>query len=274
MQTMHGWGQTKTTEQSATDVGILNLVDHVAVPSAHSAALLTERGVQPAQIAVVPYGVPGPGPASGLSEADEAIWIAMTRARHAGRLVIACVGTLGPRKNQTLLVEALVRLTRVNPLCVFMGDGDDRPLRQVVDHHRCGDRVRVHGYSRSARALAGGADLLVLPSRSEGQPIAILEAFSDGLLVAASDIPEFVELMDDGVTGFHFRSDDAQSLADLIARIAHLSNSARRAIRVAARDRYMARFTLGRMVERYGQLYATLRGRQPSYRRQMTWSAA
>ena len=272
MQTMHGWGRTKTADQASADVAVLNLVDRVAVPSAHSAALLTELGVQPAQIAIVPYGVTPP--VAGLSEADEATWIAMARARHAGRLVIACVGTLGPRKNQTLLVEALARLDRVNPLCVFVGDGDDRPLRQVVDHYRCGDRVRVHGYSRSARALAAGADLLVLPSRSEGQPISILEAFSDGLLVATSDIPEFVDLVDHGITGFHFRSDDAQSLADLVVRVAHLSNSNRRAIRVAARDRYMSHFTLTRMVERYDQLYATLRRRKSLPKRRVTRPAA
>jgi glycosyltransferase involved in cell wall biosynthesis len=272
LQTMHGWGQAKTADQAATDVGVLNLVDRVVVPSTHSAALLTGLGVRPSHITIVPYGVPAA--AQRLSEADEATWIAMARARHAGRLVIACVGTLGPRKNQTLLVEAVARLDRLNPLCVVVGEGDDRPLRQVVEHRRCGDRVRIHGYSASARALAAGADLLVLPSRREGQPISILEAFADGLIVATSDIPELVELVNPGVTGFHFRSDDAQSLADLIVRVAHLSNSDRRAIRVAARDRYTGHFTLTRMVERYGQVYATLRAKQPLPRRRATRPAA
>jgi glycosyltransferase involved in cell wall biosynthesis len=248
------------------------------VRSAHSATLLRELGVQPAQITIVPYGVSAPVPglsgATGVSEADDATWIAMARARHAGRLVIVCVGTLGPRKNQTLLVEALARLDRVNPLCVFVGDGDDRWLRQVVEHHGCETRVRIHGYSRSARALAAGADLLVLPSRSEGQPISILEAFCDGLLVATSEIPELVELVEDGVTGFRFRSEDAQSLADTLTRVANLSNSDRRATRVAARDHYTAQFTLARMVERYGQLYANLRGRKPQSRRRISRSAA
>jgi glycosyltransferase involved in cell wall biosynthesis len=272
IQTMHGWGQTKTAEQAATDVGVLNLVDRVAVPSSHSATLLAELGVQPAQIAIVPYGVPARVP--GLSEADDATWIAMARARRSERLVIACVGTIGPRKNQTLLVEALGRLERLNPLCVFIGDGDDRLLRHVVNHHGCETRVRIHGYSPSARALAAGADLLVLPSRSEGQPISILEAFCDGLLVATSDIPELVELVENGVTGFRFRSDDAQALADMLNGVARLSNSDRRAVRLAARDKYTADFTLSRMVEQYVQLYATLGGQKPQPKQRLAQSAA
>lgn len=272
IQTMHGWGQTKTAEQATTDVGVLNLVDRVAVPSAHSAALLEELGVRPAQIALVPYGVASHQPA--LSEGDESTWMAMARARLAGRLVVVCVGTIGPRKNQTLLVEALARLAGTDALCVFVGDGDDRPLRQVIENHQCQDRTIVHGYSRSARVLAAGADLLVLPSRSEGQPIAVLEAFCDGLLVATSDIPELVELVHDGMTGFHFRSDDAQALAETLARVARMSNSNRRAIRAAARSRYAAEFTLSRMVERYSQLYADVSRRKPQSRRRVARSAA
>jgi len=272
IQTMHGWGQTTTAEQAATDVGVLNRVDRVAVPSSHSATLLADLGVQPSQIVIVPYGVPAR--ARGLSEADEATWIAMTRARRAGRPVIVSIGTRGPRQNHFLLVEALARLHHMNPLCVFVGEGDDRLLRQVVEQRGCETRVRIHGDSRAARALAAGADLLVLPSRSEGESLSVLEAFCDGLLVATSDVPELVELVDNGVTGFRFRLDDAQSLADTLTRVACLSNSGRRAIRGAARDQYTANFTLTRMVERYGQLYGHLRGQQPQPTRRIAQSAA
>jgi glycosyltransferase involved in cell wall biosynthesis len=253
VETMHGWGQAKTAEQGAADVSVLNLVDRVAVPSEHSAALLAALGVRTEHMTVVPYGVRTP--AAALAEDDDVTWMAMTRARRAGRLVMACVGTFGTRKNQTLIIEALARLGTPAPLCVFIGDGDPAPLEQAAERLHCTDRVRIHGYSRSARALAAGADLLVLPSRSEGQPIAILEAFADGLLVAVSDIPELLELVENGTTGFIFRSDDPESLADLLARLTRLPNSTRRAIRTAARDRYASSFTMARMVDRYDQLY-------------------
>jgi glycosyltransferase involved in cell wall biosynthesis len=271
LQTMHGWGSPETVERIAPDVALLNLVDGVAVPSSHSATLLVHLGVQPGQITIVPYGVSAPAP--GLSEADDATWIAMTRARRAGRPVMVSMGTLDPR-HYLSLIEALAQLDQLNPLCVFVGDGDDRQLRQTIERYGCETRVRVHGPSRSARALAVAADLLVLPAPAEGQPLSILEAFCDGLLVATSDIPELAELVDDGVTGFRFRRDDALSLANTLTRAAFLSNSDRRTIRVAAREQYSATFTLTRMVERYGQLYANLRGQRPEPKRRIARSAA
>ncbi len=91
VQTMHGWGVTKTAEQAATDVTLLNMVDRVVVPSAHAAALLASLGVSPARISTVPYGVRAEAPAPDERDADTIH--AMTRMRRNGALVIACVGT-------------------------------------------------------------------------------------------------------------------------------------------------------------------------------------
>jgi glycosyltransferase involved in cell wall biosynthesis len=256
LQTMHGWGMVKTADQVATDVTVLNLVDRVAVPSAHSARMLASLGVAPSRITLVPYGV-----RSEMSEPDDRdqdTLLEMTRARHNGKFVVACVGTIGTRKNQSLLVEAIARLTDTPVLCVFVGDGDDQELRAAVAAHQMQDRVRVHGYSRAARRLAAGADLLVLPSQSEGQPIAVLEAFCDGTLVAVSDIPELVELVEDGLTGFTFTTGRAAALADAIAGIASMPNSTRRAVRARARARYSAHFTVSAMADHYVSIYQTL----------------
>jgi glycosyltransferase involved in cell wall biosynthesis len=257
VQTMHGWGKAKTAEQVATDVSLLGLVDRVVAPSAESAGLLGGLGVPSSRIDVVPYGVTSSVPA--IDEADHDTWIAMRRARHAGRLIVACVGTFGTRKNQALLVDAGARLPAADVLCVLIGDGDCAPLRQSVARHGCADRVILHGYSRAARALAAGADLLVLPSRSEGQPIAVIEAFCDGLLVAVSDIPELAELVENGTTGLTFPAEDPDALARTIAGVARSSNVSRRAMREAARARYAAQFTLTRMAERYAAVYESVR---------------
>jgi L-malate glycosyltransferase len=256
LQTMHGWGLVKTSDQVATDVSVLNLVDRVAVPSAHSARMLASLGVSPSRIAMVPYGVRRE--TRGVTAEDEPTLFRMTRARTEGALVVACVGTFGHRKNQTLLVDAVGRLAGLPLLCVFIGDGDEQELRAAIDTHGCHDRVLIHGYSRSARQLAAAADLLVLPSRSEGQPMAVLEAFCDGTLVVVSDISELVEMVDDGLVGFTFRSDDADALAATLRNVAGLPASTRRVIRQRARARQTTRFTVGSMAEGYFDLYRVL----------------
>jgi glycosyltransferase involved in cell wall biosynthesis len=254
VQTMHGWGHVKSGDQVATDVTILNLMDRVVVASRHSVDTLVSLGVAPARIAMVPYGVRQEGVA--LEDRDAELLVEMTRSRRHGALVIACVGTVGARKNQALLIEAIAALPALPLLCVFIGDGETDALRDAALRAGVADRVRVHGYSRSARRLAGAADLLVLPSRSEGQPVSVLEAFCDGTLVAVSDIPELTELVTDDL-GFRFPARDAAGLAATLATVAGLPNHTRRTIRERTRACYQARFTVEAMTREYLALYRT-----------------
>ena len=261
VQTMHGWGQVKSGDQVATDVTVLNLMDRVVVASRHSVDTLVSLGVAPSRIAMIPYGVRGEGVAP--DDRDAELLVEMTRRRRQGALVIACVGTVGVRKNQQLLVEALSSLPTLPALCVFIGDGDIDGLSEAVERAGIGDIVRVHGYSRAARRLAGAADLLVLPSRSEGQPVSVLEAFCDGTLVAVSDIPELTELVADDL-GFRFPSGNATALAATLKQVAGLPNHTRRTLRERTRARYQARFTVEAMTRDYLALYSNLMTAPPT----------
>lgn len=261
VQTMHGWGHVKSGDQVATDVTILNLMDRVVAPSRHSVDTLVSLGVSPARIAMVPYGVRAEGVE--LEDRDAELLVQMTRSRRHGVFVIACVGTIGARKNQSLIVEAVAALPALPILCVFVGDGETDELRDAAARAGVADRVRVHGYSRSARRLAAAADLLVLPSRSEGQPVSVLEAFCDGTLVAVSDIPELTELVADDL-GFRFPAGDAAALAATFATVAGLPNHTRRTIRERTRAHYQARFTVEAMTREYLALYKAVTTAPPS----------
>jgi glycosyltransferase involved in cell wall biosynthesis len=269
VQTMHGWSGAKTPGQVATDVALMNLVDRVAVPSQYAADVIASIGVARCRIAVVAHGV-GRG-AGDLDLHDRAALRDMERARHAGLLVAACVGTLGARKNQRVLVEAIRRMTGPRSVyCVFIGDGDAADLDRAIAAAGLAGRVRVHGYCRAARRLAAAADVLVLPSRSEGQPLAVLEAFCDSTLVLASSIPELSELVEDGATGLRFAVDDAGSLATALDRLAIMPDAVRLAITGRARLLQASRFTTTLMANHYLDLYreslrahATERAPQP-----------
>ena len=153
VQTMHGWGIVKTADQVATDVALLNLVDQVVVPSGHAAHTLASLGVSPSRLALVSYGV---GTSSDeLSARDRSLMADMAEARGRGRLVVACVGTFGARKNQALLVGAAATLAE-SPFLVFVGDGDDRELSAAIAAAGLADSARVHGFSPAARQIRSG----------------------------------------------------------------------------------------------------------------------
>jgi glycosyltransferase involved in cell wall biosynthesis len=73
------------------------------------------------------------------------------------------------------------------------------------------DHQRVPGYL----ALA---DLVLLPSEVEIQPLACLEAQACGRVVLASDIPANRELIVDGETGLLFPMGNVDALADATLR--------------------------------------------------------
>lgn len=216
VQTMHGWGISKTPAQAAHDVAVMNLVDRVFVPSAHAARQLAGLGVDAARIERVPYRIGEPD--APLTAVDRPHCEALRAARRRGALAVACVGTIGARKNQHLIVEAIASLPDPSTVyCLMLGDGEADELRRAAQHAGVSDSVVVAGFTPAARLIAREADVLVLPSRNEGQPLAVLEALADGLPVLAAATDELAELVEDGVNGWFFRPGDAKSLAAMLA---------------------------------------------------------
>jgi glycosyltransferase involved in cell wall biosynthesis len=258
VQTMHGWGVAKTTAQTDADVRVMNLVDRVVVPSTHASEQIAAFGVAADHIRIIPYGVSRD--ASPLENGDAVLAAEITARRRRGTFVLACVGTIGERKNQALLVEALASLDRsVDIFTVFVGDGDHDGLRTRVARADLGARVAVREYTPASRALARLTDAIVLPSRNEGQPLTALEAFADRVLMIASDVPALAELVVDGRTGLRHRSDDAASLAVTIERARRLTTRARDRMLDQAQTYHATHATIDAMARRYMSEYQAVR---------------
>jgi glycosyltransferase involved in cell wall biosynthesis len=260
VQTMHGWGVAKTAEQADCDVRVMNLVDRVVVPSEDAARLLTGLGVDSSHVHVIGYGVGHDD--STLDSGDTVLAAELVARRRRGTFVLCCIGTIGVRKNQALLVEALSELdVRDDVFTVFIGDGDTVGLTAYARRAGVDARVVVRGYTPAARALARHADAVVLPSRNEGQPLTALEAFADRVLMIASDSPALSEMIRDGRTGLLHRNDDAASLAAAIRRARALPRQTRAAIVERAAAHHAAHATLDGMCRNYmGVYHFALRG--------------
>lgn len=252
VQTMHGWGVHKSPDQAAMDITLLGVTQAVVTPSAAARETLRTQGLEDVPIHVIPYGLDRQ-PSHRAPEVDDAAVFARLRA--AGTSIALCIGTIGERKNQALLVTALASLERV--AAVFIGDGDAGPLGAQARDLGVSAKVHVLGYRADASRYLSLADTLVLPSLNEGLPIAVLEALRAGVPVVGSAIPEIAEAVEDGRTGVLFAPGNGAALAAALQR--SLDPSTRAAMRVDARAAFDARYGVEQMTEAYDRLYAQLR---------------
>lgn len=97
------------------------------------------------------------------------------------------------------------------------------------------DRVVVHGAVDDVPAFLRDLDLLVLPSRLDGRPNAVLEALASGVPVVASRVGELPDMVDDGLTGWLYPPGDPAALAAAVRGA--LTDPERRASAAAAARR-------------------------------------
>jgi glycosyltransferase involved in cell wall biosynthesis len=226
---------------------ILCVSDEVAHP-------LVTTGVDPAKIAILPNGV----------RLDDAL--SRTDARHALTLadddvVVGAVASLRPEKAHDVLLHAfsmLVRSGRAPLLLCLVGDGSERTRLQALAR-RLGieDRVSWAGERRDASCLAAAFDLAVLTSRSEGLPLAALEAMAAGTPLIGTRVGSIPALLEGGA-GLLVDPDDSAGLARAMAALVYDRERARELAR-RARSRVAERYELGSLVHRLEGIYeATL----------------
>lgn len=108
------------------------------------------------------------------------------RSERAAAPLVVCVGRLCVQKGQDILVRALAALRDGAVRLRLVGAGPSEPsLRALCDELGTADRVEFVG-SVDPRPHYRAADLVVLPSRWEGQSLVLLEAMACGAAVIAS----------------------------------------------------------------------------------------
>jgi glycosyltransferase involved in cell wall biosynthesis len=156
----------------------------------------------------------------------------MERARQAvtgrtfcgsGKLAVLYVGRLSPSKNVDVLIRSVAALEETGrPVtCTVVGDGSERrALERLAYDLGLVDLVRFVGAVPLDRVLDfyESADVVVLPSSTEGWGKAIVEAMAFGVICVGPDCGVVPQLLAEG-RGFTVppKSDDA--LTEALARV-------------------------------------------------------
>lgn len=143
------------------------------------------------------------------------------------------------------------------------GDGPELPRVQGYVRDRGTPGVRFLGHVQGARKHLAfmDADIFVLPSHSEGMPVALLEAMVHGLPLVTCPVGGIRDFFREGEMGFLSKVGDAASIASALDRL--LADAAMRA-GIGARNREFAleRFMPWTTAERLGRIYHALTARK------------
>ena len=166
---------------------------------------------------------------------------AFTALKNEHDIVLATMGRMSMEKNQAALIEALALLRKQDVVengaeddgahglsvgLAIVGSGVlEGTLRARIDSLGLSGHVVLLGQMDNPFPVLGGADLFVLPSLHEGQPVTLLEAMTLGTGVVASDLPGNRELvaLGYGVLSGTSPHDIAQAIRTALAdpRLAH-----------------------------------------------------
>jgi glycosyltransferase involved in cell wall biosynthesis len=186
--------------------------------------------------------------------------------------VIATVGNLGDVKGHPTFLRAAARVAAAIGNCKFLivgadrfGEGWQKRLEQLAYDLGIADQVHFPGWQDDIRPTLHAADVVALPSRTEGLPLALLEAMACGKAVVATPVGGVPEAIIDGVTGHLVPPDDPERLAVTLIRILKDREHAG-VIGAAARGRVEARFSLDRHAAAVQALYDDLQPISRPYR--------
>jgi len=176
-----------------------------------------------------------------------------------GPIHIVFLGEVGARKGTFVLLEAWSKMIaypdgRLARLTVA-GDGEVDRARHLVSELGIEASVDVRGWlsETDVAALLGDAQVLVLPSLNEGQPMAILEAMSRGMCVIGSTAGGIPEMLGDN-GGILVDPEDVEGIASTLFHVVNDSD-ARTRYGAQALQRINHEFNLETAADRIDKIY-------------------
>jgi len=176
--------------------------------------------------------------------------------------ILGSFGRLEIEKGQGYLIEAIPYLGKDHPelnIVVLIAGGGSlkQQLMDQAARLEVMDKIRFLGERGDIPELLKIADIVVIPSLSEGLPVVGLEAMAAGKPVVATGVGGVPELIEDRKTGILVPPADPVSLAKAIFELAR-DHALVGEIISQANDKLLGNFTADKMVRQVEHLYEQL----------------
>lgn len=192
MATCHGYIDNDSALKiyNKLDVMILRFSEKIIAVAESIKWKLIEQGVKENSIRTITNSVLTPD----IEEDKMLEKRTATRTRYKienDEIAIGYVGRLSEEKGLEFAIYAVKELIELGRRVkiVLIGDGPQRlKLETIVKEHKIKENVILTGFQSNVNELLPGLDIFVLPSLTEGTPMALLEAMSYGIPAVASAV--------------------------------------------------------------------------------------
>jgi len=131
--------------------------------------------------------------------------------------VVGCLANVLEIKGHDILLQAFANIVKVHSTVHLLLVGRDTSsygaeMHALADRLGVAERTHFVGFQADVRPYIAAMNLVVLPSRSEGLPVALLECMAMAKPVVASAVGGIPEIVVDGVTGKLIQPEDTLAL--------------------------------------------------------------
>jgi len=177
-------------------------------------------------------------------------------------IIITSVGHAVPVKGWDVAIKAFIHVHQVipNARLVLIGDRTSleysNQLTEMIKQYEMEENIKFTGKRDDIPEILKTSDIFILPSRSDGLCLALIEALAAGLPCVASRVGGVPEVITHGKDGLLFERENSQELAEsLIKLIENQTLRTKLASKASSRAR---EFNMEAYVDRVFECYQTL----------------
>jgi glycosyltransferase involved in cell wall biosynthesis len=176
-----------------------------------------------------------------------------------GVVRILAIGRLSTEKGHATLIKAAAAVKKRRTDLAFevllVGDGPLRDsLKELAKAEGMDSLIRFVGQVRNAKAFYGLADIMVLPSLSEGSPNVVLEAMAARVPLIATKVGGVPEIVRDRETALLLPAGNSDAMAAALVELID-NRELRTQLAARAHDHVAAEFTPGQYDARLMAIY-------------------
>lgn len=252
ISTCHNWidSSSKLRFYSRLDLFFLKFFRQLVAVSPLVEEKLLESGIPSEKVKVIYNGVN----LERFSRSCDDRELRRTLGIKPAAAVVGTVGRLSAEKGHGLLLQAALKVLEKHPDTYFVLVGDG-PLRDKLQSEFASSRIIFAGPRHDVEKFYSMMDIFVLPSLTEGLPMALLEAMASSKPVIATGVGAIPEVFSSDEIGRIVPPGDESALADAIVYFLENLKKAQ-AIGKACARRVSEDFSAVKMTENYFKAYS------------------